>query len=609
MTVNLDRWVGVDEHNGIPSLERPDAPKSRHWDLEAIAAVERPHHLTVSADGTMAAFILDRDGSDVWVTPVAGGPMTRITTIREPVAYWEDDSPVWSPDGTSVAFTAEGSVWVVPVTGGKPRKVCEGWSPRWIDDDALVVSVERDGESRLARVGVDDPWPFGISPPGQNVSSPAVTSEGSKVLYVVHDREDRNRSDIWVADLASGETERLTGVEEMQDWSPSPSPDGSRVAFISERSGWREIHVVGPDGSDSTQLTSSLADFSYVAWHRDGERLAAARTREGRGELVVIDAQSGEVAVVASGGVWSSVGWAGESILAVHEAYDTPPRVVRADGEGIVTTLTGPPPASISVAPHRPYEEIRYRSFDDLEIHGFLFRPDSASSGKVPAVVYPHGGPTSAYTDGWDGHAQYFVDKGYAWLAINFRGSTTYGRDFERANHMTWGVDDTEDCLAAADYLAGLEWVDDTRIAIFGASYGSYMALASLARDPRHRFACGVAKYGDSDIATSWAQGDRGGREDIERMMGSPAEAREAYRDGSPLWEVSNIERPILIAHGERDVRVHPDQSRQLADELRRFGKTFEYVTYPTEGHGLLQAGPQVHFYRRLERFLDWYLM
>ncbi|MGA8038885.1 MAG: S9 family peptidase [Acidimicrobiia bacterium] len=608
--MNLNRWVGVDEHNGIPSLERPDAPKPPQWDLEAIAAVERPHHLTVSADGTMAALILDRGGSDVWVTPVTGGAVTRVTTIREPTAYWDDDSPMWSPDGDRLAFTAEGWVWVVPVAGGRPTKVCEGWSPRWLDDDALILCVERDGESRLARVDVDDPWPFGISPPGQNVSSPVVTLDGSEVLYVVHDRRDRNRSDIWIADLGTGSVDRLTGSAGIQLWSPSPSPDGSRVAFISEESGWREIHVVGSDGSSAAQLTSSLADFSHVAWHADGTALAAARTREGGGELVVIDARTGEVEVVERGGAWSSVAWAGDSIVAVHEAHDVPPRVVRADrGNGIVATLTAPPPASISAALHRPYEEVRYRSFDGLEIHGFLFRPDDTGSQKVPAVVYPHGGPTSAYTDEWDGPAQFFVDKGYAWLAINFRGSTGYGRDFERANHMTWGVDDTEDCLAAADYLAALEWVDGSRIAIFGASYGSYMALASLARDPRHRFACGVAKYGDSDIATSWAQGDRGGREDIERMMGSPAEARQAYHDGSPLWDVSNIERPILIAHGERDKRVHPDQSRQLADELRRLGKTFEYVTYPTEGHGLLRAGPQIHFYRRLERFLDWYLM
>jgi dipeptidyl aminopeptidase/acylaminoacyl peptidase len=223
--------------------------------------------------------------------------------------------------------------------------------------------------------------------------------------------------------------------------------------------------------------------------------------------------------------------------------------------------------------------------------------------------VHPHGGPTAAYADDWDGHLQYFADKGYAWLAPNFRGSTGYGRDFERANHGVWGVEDTKDCLAAADHLRALDWVDGSRLGIFGASYGSYMALLSVTDDPEHRFACAVAKYGDCDILTSWAQGDREGVQDLERMMRHPSAAREAYRAGSPVHRLGGVQAPLLVAHGEQDVRVHPNQSEELVAQLRRLGKTFEYVTYPTEGHGLLRAGPQIDFYRRLERFLDWYMM
>jgi dipeptidyl aminopeptidase/acylaminoacyl peptidase len=92
-------------------------------------------------------------------------------------------------------------------------------------------------------------------------------------------------------------------------------------------------------------------------------------------------------------------------------------------------------------------------------------------------------------------------------------------------------------------------------------------------------------------------------------MMGLPSSAREAYRAGSPYHRLQNVQAPLLIAHGERDERVSPKQSEQLVAELRRLGKTFEYVTYPTEGHGLLRNGPQLDFYRRLERFLDWHLM
>ncbi|HJR92586.1 MAG TPA: prolyl oligopeptidase family serine peptidase, partial [Acidimicrobiia bacterium] len=346
------------------------------------------------------------------------------------------------------------------------------------------------------------------------------------------------------------------------------------------------------------------------SWSADGSRLAAVRTYRGRCDLVVIDAESGSVDLLATGGVWSDPAWLADGTLAaVYEDHATPARIEAVALDGTRRPLFAPAPAAITSAPHVAPVDVVFHGRDGLEIHGFLFRPAAADEGPVPTVVYPHGGPTSLYADEWDGYAQYFLDKGYAWFAINFRGSTSYGRDFERANHGTWGVDDTQDCLAAADYLRTLDWVDGDRLAIFGASYGSYLALVSLTDDPSHRFACGVAKYGDCDILTSWAQGDRPGVEDLERMMGHPSRSRAAYRAGSPIHRLDQIERPLLVAHGENDKRVDPRQSEQLVKELDRLGKTYEYLTYPTEGHGLLRREPQLHFYRRLERFLDWYLM
>lgn len=136
------------------------------------------------------------------------------------------------------------------------------------------------------------------------------------------------------------------------------------------------------------------------------------------------------------------------------------------------------------------------------------------------------------------------------------------------------------------------------------------MALLSVTDDPEHRFRFGVCKYGDCDIRTSWAQGDREGVQDLERMMGPPSAARAAYTAGSPVHRLEQIQVPLLIAHGLLDIRVNPAQSEELVTELRRIGgKTFEYLTYTTEAHGFLRAEPQVHFYRRLERFFDWYLM
>ncbi len=602
--------VGKDEHGGLPSLPRPDAPRATAWSLEAVAAVERPHHPTASPDGSCVAVLLDRDSSDVWAVPAAGGKARRLTTGRPPTAFWEDAAPVWSPDGTRLAYGDEGWARIVPTAGGLPRRLLEAGVEAWPDEGRLLVTVERDEVTRLACCDPDDSWARALTPPAYSVGSAAPVPGTPLLVAEGHPPDDFDRSDLWVIDMESGEGRHLSGAPGRRDHSPAVDPAGRVVAYASARDGWDQLCLVGADGTGERPLTAEAADFAEPAWRPDGGALAAVRSRAGCTDLVLVSAADGSVSRLAQGGLWSRPQWVQDgALVAVHEDHRTPPRLVRVEPDGNITTLLEGIPAAVAAAPHATPERVRYQSADGTPIEGFLFKPPAAGRQRVPAVVYPHGGPTSFYGDEWDGHAQYFIDKGYAWFAVNFRGSTSYGQQFERANRGVWGVDDTADCLAAADYLAGFDWVDARRLAIFGASYGSYLALASLALDPRHRFACGVAKYGDSDIATSWALGDRVGREDLERMMGRPADAPEAYRSGSPLHRVADIARPLLVAHGEGDARVHPDQSAQLVEALRREGKTFEYVTYPTEGHGLLRREPQLHFYRRLERFLDWHLM
>ena len=517
-------WIATDAHEGVRAQPRKDLAPPPHWRLEAVVATERPRSLGVGADGDTLVFVWDRDTSDVWTLSVDDPTPRRLTTGRQLAPFWEDTQPVLSPDGGTVAYGDEGAVWVVPSTGGAPRRLCEGSSPVWIDDARLVIGVERDDKTtRLAVVDVAEPFPRRLT----------------------------------------------TGCPETGDeWGAAVSPDGATVA--------------------------------YVFWRRDDLRAM---------EICVVDVASGEVrtlsgepAMADRGPAWSP---------AEYTDYATPSELRLVHGNGDVEVLLAPAPAAVTAAPHVEPEDVVYRSFDGTEIHGFLYRPAGASAdAPVPAILYPHGGPTSYYGEEWDGHAQYFVDRGYAWLAINFRGSTTYGRDFERLNHGDWGVGDTKDCLAAADFLAGLDWVDGSRLGVFGASYGSYMALLSVTDDPEHRFRLGVCKYGDCDIRTSWAQGDREGVQDLERMMGPPSSNRAAYDAGSPFDRLAQVRAPLLIAHGLLDERVHPAQSEQLVAELRRLGgKTFEYVTYPTEAHGFLRADPQLDFYRRLERFLDWHLM
>ena len=602
-------WVGTESHHGVASETRQDLQPPPHWRLEAVVSTFRPREPQVSPDGSQVLFLLDADTSDVWRVPVDGGSPERLTTHRDPMPFWEDTRPSWSPDGSRFAYVVGGTLHVALTAGSAPRPLAEGGSPIWLDDGRLLVTIDDKRRTRLAVVELADPWPRPVTVGDGHADAASISADGSVVAYGFYPADDRRRGDIRLLDLSTGDDRHLSGEPGFADHSPAIRPDGRLVAFVSERSGWNEIHLVAPDGTGERRLTGHESDFSALAWSPDSARLAAIATRAGRGDLVTVDPETGEVLVVAPGGTWSSPSWVGDALVAAHESAQRPQTIIEVGPDGAVTPLVDVTPAQVRSAPHVAPESVEFPSAGGLMIPGFLFRPAAADAGRVPAVVYPHGGPTSYYGDEWDGYAQYFLDKGYAWFAVNFRGSTGYGRDFERANHGDWGVGDTVDCLAAHDYLASLDWVDPARIGIFGASYGSYLALLSLVDDPEHRYACGVAKYGDSDLLNSWALGDALGVEDVERMMGHPGDHPAAYDAASPLGRLDAVERPILVAHGELDDRVHPKQSQQLVDRLEELGKTYEYVTYPTEGHGLLRRQPLLHFYRRLERFLDWHLM
>jgi len=208
-----------------------------------------------------------------------------------------------------------------------------------------------------------------------------------------------------------------------------------------------------------------------------------------------------------------------------------------------------------------------------------------------------------------DLYTQYLVAKGYTYLAINYRGSTGYGIEFEHANDNDWGIGDTQDCLFAARYLAGLDGIDPQRLAIMGSSYGGYMVACCLARDPDYLFACGISLYGDADLFSSWAQCERDTRLYTEMMIGHPALNRQVFQAGSPVYDVADVKKPVLILHGLEDLIVPPQASEEWVEALKREDKTFEYKTYGEESHGFLNRANLDDEYARIERFLDWYLI
>ncbi|HET7846356.1 MAG TPA: prolyl oligopeptidase family serine peptidase [Acidimicrobiia bacterium] len=593
-------WVGQDVHRGAPSEDLANRTVSPRWRLEDVWATARPHHPTVSPDGSTVAFILDHEGTtDLWLADLEGR-LARLTTDRALTAYWEDAAPVWAPDSDHIAYNGAGWAHVVSCVSGIDRRLIEGSAGTWLDARTLLVVLEQDDHSWLAAVDIDDPKPRPLGPTAGDVIDPQLVEDG-RVLATFLPKDDLNRSDV-ILIATDGTWVTLVGHPDRR--ADSARAHGRQVACVFEEEDRFSLFVTDLDGSEPRRLAAGDVDFGAPAWLPDGAGLVVRATNRGQTDLLTVDLD-GSVSVLAGGGSWGVPHPTSGGVVATHESWGSPPRLKLVDHDGGERWIFDGAPVAIRRARHVVPQRVTFESLDGLEIEGYLFKPDDTSR-RIPAVVYAHGGPTDHYGDEWDGQAQHFIENGYGWLAINFRGSTSYGLEFERGNHGECGVGDAEDCVAAGQFLRSLDWVDPDRVAIFGASYGSYLTLAALVH-PENPFVCGVAKYGDFNMLTSWEQTDRIGRDEFLRLYGHPEANPEAYRVGSPIHGVPNLEVPILVAQGEKDPRVHPKQADELVRALETHEKTYEYVTYPTEAHGLLRREPQLHFYRRMRRFLDWH--
>ena len=262
--------LDVDRQGGA---RRRAAPAARGRRAAAALAPRggRAHGAAAHADdrrrtAPTAVFIQDRDTSDVWLLDLeAGAPPERLTTGREPAPYWEDTQPRGLARRLDVAYADEGQVWLVPAAGGPPRRLVEGASPVWLDDDRLVDlgrarrrHAARGRRRSATRGRAGSPRSHGELEQHGDEGEAAVSPDGAEVAYVFSPRADLNRSEIRVVDARRpARCARSRARRGCTTCEPAWSPDGATIAYTSERSGWYEIHLVGADGADDRQLTDA----------------------------------------------------------------------------------------------------------------------------------------------------------------------------------------------------------------------------------------------------------------------------------------------------------------------------------------------------------------
>lgn len=610
-----------EERNGWPAQVRPDRKLPDPWTPELLVGINRVHHHALSPGGDQMACIWKREGnSDLWLMRTDGtGWPQRLTFDRPVQTFWSDTGPRWSPDGRWLVYASRSDIWAVPAAGGKARRLTDyrhgDSGPIFGPQGRRIYFLSgRRVFHNLCYTTLDGEWPTPLTHFEADVSDPQPAPDGKTITFVYHPQDDLSRSEICLVPADGGDVRHLTGTPRVRDFYPRWSPDGRHIAFLSNRSDWQEVYLLDVTSGGLRQLTAVNADVHSIAWSPQGEQMALIVNHQGAGDLCLLEVECAQLRPLRAVRGWHSLPqWCpdGTWLTVEFQSPIQPPDIYRIHRDTAeIRQLTFSLPPALAAADLVMPEFVQVPGTHGIRIPAFLYRPSGASVDRpCPAIVYPHGGPTDEHALQWDIVVQWLVAKGYAVLAPNYRGSTGYGLPHLRALYNNWGIVDTEDVLATADYLAGLEWVDGNRLGIYGQSYGAYLVVLALARDPLYRYKCGVAKYGDCDILTSWAQGDRPGREDLVRHMGHSTTNRAGYRAGSPVHDAANIRAPLLILHGDQDERVHPMQSEQLVEALKREDKTFEYFVYQGEGHGFLHKHNVLHFYATLERFLDWHLL
>ncbi len=257
-------------------------------------------------------------------------------------------------------------------------------------------------------------------------------------------------------------------------------------------------------------------------------------------------------------------------------------------------------------------EAVRFKSFDGTEIPAIYYQPLLASANnKVPGLIWVHGGPGGQSRRTYFELIQYLVNHGYAILAVNNRGSSGYGKTFNRMDDQNHGDGDLKDCIAGKDFFASTGVVDMDKVGIIGGSYGGFMVMAALAFTPEE-FDVGVNIFG----VTNWIRTARSipphwesFREALYKEIGDPfSEDSVRLRAISPLFHAQNVTKPLIVLQGAKDIRVLQVESDEIVDAVRANGVPVEYVLFDDEGHGFRKKENELEGYGKIKTFLDKYL-
>jgi dipeptidyl aminopeptidase/acylaminoacyl peptidase len=564
--------------------------------------------LAFSADGTHLLFAGNISGQfNLWRVPVEGG---------------------WPDQLTSFSDETVRGVGVSPTDG------------------RIVLCADHDGDEfhQLYLLDSDHGWPDKLTdePEVQHyVGGAAWSPDGTKFAYAAN-ASTPSDMEVWVRDAASGETRAVFG-QGMFSFPGRFSPDGSKLLALDFRNNSdASIHLVDLETGETRELTPHDDEAMFVPgpWAQDGSGfymitdagsefrgLAFYDLASDRYEWVEEPTQDVDDVTASTDGrvlAWlvNDNGYDRLRLRDLDNGRDLPepdlpagarphltgaepPLALSADGTHaalILSTPRRPPEAWIvetatgKVTPVTDsrmgglfeddlvdVELVSYPTFDGRKIPAWLYRPDT--EGRVPVVLSIHGGPEAQERPVYQPLYQYLLSRGIAVLATNIRGSTGYGKSYQRLVQRDWGGGDMQDWEHAVKWLREQDWVEPERIGVYGGSYGGFAVLTCVTRLPQY-WAAAVDIFGPSNLVTFAKAVPPTWKRFIARFVGDPETEADFLMERSPITYVENVQTPLLVIQGATDPRVVKGESDQLVEKLESLGREVEYVVFDDEGHG-----------------------
>ena len=548
------RGLVVGNQSGVYQLYAWDVPTGTLTQL-----TDRPEGTpfgVIAPDGRWVYYLDDQQGNEIghWVrVPFEGGESQDVTPDLPPYASW---GLAVSRAGNLVGFTladaggfhmyamdqAADGMLGAPRRLYHSRRMAFGPVLAYGGEMAVMDSTERAGTLHFSLVAIDT---GSGEPVGELWDGPETSIESSRFSPLAGDvrllgttnRSGVSRPLLWNprtgerTDLALDE---LEGEVIPADW----SPDGARILLRQFRQAVQQLYVYDLAGGAVTRLQHPGGTFGAVYFGPDGEILAEWQDAAHPSQLIALDGASG-----------------------------VQTRTVLAAGEA---------------PPGRPWRSVSFTSSDGQAIQGWLGVPDG--NGPFPTILETHGGPTAVATETFSARGQAWLDHGFAYLTINYRGSTTFGRQFQDQIIGDVGHWEVEDMVAARDWLVAESIARPDQILLTGWSYGGYLTLLALGKRPE-LWAGGLAGIAIAD----WAVQYEDSADTLKGYMvalfgGTPAEKPERYAASSPITYAENVRAPVLIIQGRNDTRTPARPIELYEATMKALGKPIE-VHWFEAGH------------------------